>query len=98
MTSPGVRRIEERLPNSQTHQPSGPETEAAEIDSAPTSAAIAEESAAIYPDINEGRPTPEEIAAEAYRIYSGRGGEHGHDLEDWLEAERRVSEVRRTKT
>jgi hypothetical protein len=61
----------------------------------PDNAAIAEESAAIYPDTNEGRPTPDEIAAEAYRIYMGRGESHGQDMEDWLEAERRLSEERR---
>jgi hypothetical protein len=37
-------------------------------------------------------PTPtdlpiEEIRAEAYRLYVDRGGEDGHDLEDWLAAE-----------
>ena len=32
----------------------------------------------------------EDIAAEAYRIYCERGFEDGHDLEHWLEAERRV--------
>jgi hypothetical protein len=31
------------------------------------------------------------IAAEAYAIYLERGGAHGHDLEDWLEAERRLT-------
>ena len=29
----------------------------------------------------------EEVRAEAYRLYSDRGGEHGHDVEDWLAAE-----------
>lgn len=57
----------------------------------PGNAAIANEAAAIYPDTNAGRPTPEEIATEAYRIYLGRGEEHGRDFEDWLEAERRLS-------
>lgn len=57
----------------------------------PDSAAIANEAAAIYPDTNAGRPTPEEIASEAYHMYLGRGGEHGRDFEDWLEAERRLS-------
>jgi len=64
----------------------------------PDNAAIAEESAAIYPDTNEGRPTPEEIAEEAYRIYMNRGSSHGQDMDDWLEAERRLSEARRPKT
>jgi hypothetical protein len=63
----------------------------------PDNAAIAEESAAIYPDTNEGRPTPEEIAAEAYHIYMGRGASDGQDMDDWLEAERRLSEERRHK-
>ena len=57
----------------------------------PDSAAIAEEAAAIYPATIAGGPTPEEIADEAYRIYLGRGGEHGRDFEDWLEAERRLA-------
>jgi hypothetical protein len=63
----------------------------------PDNAAIAEESAAIYPDTNEGRPTPDEIAAEAYHIYMDRGESHGQDMDDWLEAERRLSEARRPK-
>jgi Protein of unknown function (DUF2934) len=32
-------------------------------------------------------PTPEEIAERAYEIFRARGGEPGHDLDDWLEAE-----------
>jgi hypothetical protein len=34
------------------------------------------------------QPTYEEIAAAAYERYLSRGGSHGRDLEDWLEAER----------
>lgn len=34
----------------------------------------------------------EEIAARAYERYRSRGGENGHDLDDWLEAEREVDE------
>lgn len=30
------------------------------------------------------------IAKKAYELYEKRGGQHGHDLEDWLEAERSV--------
>jgi hypothetical protein len=33
------------------------------------------------------RPTHEEIAARAYHIYLDRGREHGHDRDDWLQAE-----------
>lgn len=29
----------------------------------------------------------ERVAEVAYRIYLGRGGADGHDLDDWLEAE-----------
>jgi len=32
-------------------------------------------------------PTHEEIAARAYQIYLERGCQHGHDLDDWLQAE-----------
>ena len=57
---------------------------------APSGRAVAQESARIYPDSNIGGPTPEEIAAEAYKIYQSRGASHGADLDDWLEAERRL--------
>jgi hypothetical protein len=57
----------------------------------PTDAEVAAESAAIYPDTNPGPPTPEQIAVEAHAIYVARGGEHGHDMDDWLEAERRLA-------
>jgi hypothetical protein len=30
------------------------------------------------------------IAEVAHRLFVARGGEHGHDLDDWLEAERQV--------
>ncbi len=30
------------------------------------------------------------IAARAYELYVQRGQEHGHDFEDWLEAERQI--------
>ena len=57
----------------------------------PSSSAIAAEAAAIYPDTFDTPPTPEEIAAEAYAIYQARGGQHGRDQDDWLEAERRLA-------
>lgn len=43
-----------------------------------------------------GKSTPGEeallrrIAEKAYEIYQSRGELHGHDLDDWLEAERLV--------
>ena len=30
------------------------------------------------------------IADRAYKLYVQRGQEHGHDIEDWLEAERQI--------
>jgi hypothetical protein len=35
-------------------------------------------------------PTAEEVALEAYAIYVAGGRQDGHDLADWLEAERRL--------
>ena len=32
-------------------------------------------------------PTAEEIAQRAFEIFLARGGEPGHDLDDWLQAE-----------
>jgi Protein of unknown function (DUF2934) len=32
-------------------------------------------------------PAEEDIARRAFELYCERGGEHGHDLEDWLRAE-----------
>jgi hypothetical protein len=39
------------------------------------------------------RPTDEQIAARAYEIFVARGGEHGHDAEDWQQAERELMRV-----
>ena len=36
--------------------------------------------------------THDEIAREAYAIFLSRGGGHGRDTDDWLEAERRLRE------
>lgn len=35
-------------------------------------------------------PTDSEIARRAYDLYLARGCEHGHDTEDWLQAEREL--------
>ncbi len=32
-------------------------------------------------------PKPEEISKLAYELYLNRGGDHGKDQEDWLQAE-----------
>lgn len=36
----------------------------------------------------------EDIARRAFEIYEARGCEQGHDVEDWLEAERELAEER----
>jgi hypothetical protein len=43
------------------------------------------------PHYSHVEPTFEEIAREAYAIYLANGSRDGHDLEDWLEAERRLA-------
>ena len=43
-------------------------------------------------------PLTDDIALRAYHLYLGRGATHGHDLDDWLEAERQVLEgIRKNK-
>ena len=36
----------------------------------------------------------ETIARRAHELFQQRGGLHGHDLDDWLEAERQISSLR----
>jgi hypothetical protein len=40
--------------------------------------------------VNE--PKREAVARVAYELYLRRGGEHGHDVEDWLTAEHLLQE------
>ncbi len=39
-------------------------------------------------------PTEEEIRQRAYEIYLARGGAPGHEVEDWLQAERELRSQR----
>lgn len=39
----------------------------------------------------------QEVARRAYDLFLARGAEHGHDLDDWLTAEREVSRQERRK-
>jgi hypothetical protein len=39
-----------------------------------------------------GGHSQEAVAWRAYEIYMARGGEHGNDLDDWLQAERELIE------
>jgi hypothetical protein len=43
-------------------------------------------------------PTEEEIRQRAFEIHIERGGIHGCDLEDWLQAERELQQQRKTNT
>jgi hypothetical protein len=37
-------------------------------------------------------PNADRISQRAYERFRARGGEHGHDQEDWFEAERELSQ------
>jgi hypothetical protein len=37
-----------------------------------------------------------EIARRAYELFEQRGGTHGHDIDDWLMAERDLEVARRS--
>ena len=41
--------------------------------------------------VSQEKPCPERVAEMAFELYQKRGGQHGHDLEDWLAAERIVA-------
>ena len=62
-----------------------------------TSPSTSEEVLAVANDTAEAarrQPTHEEIAAAAYERYLSRGAAHGQDCDDWLAAERDLSERR----
>lgn len=44
------------------------------------------------PQTASGASTREEIELRAYQIYVERGGAHGQDVDDWLQAERELLE------
>jgi Protein of unknown function (DUF2934) len=41
-------------------------------------------------EIEQALPTKKQIAARAYELYLQRGCEDGHDVEDWLNAEKEL--------
>ena len=48
-----------------------------------------------------GESSGEEIARRAHELYLERGGEHGKDVEDWVRADKELSDepvARATKT
>jgi hypothetical protein len=40
--------------------------------------------------------TEHDIARRAYDLYLARDHQHGHDLDDWLQAERELRDSRRS--
>ncbi len=38
--------------------------------------------------------TYEDVARRAYELFLSRGGQHGADVDDWLEAERQITSDR----
>jgi hypothetical protein len=43
--------------------------------------------------VTQHLPTPEQIRRRAYEIHLSRGGSEGHDLGDWLQAERELTQA-----
>ncbi|HET9156373.1 MAG TPA: DUF2934 domain-containing protein [Myxococcaceae bacterium] len=43
------------------------------------------------PEKRRPPPAPEEIARRAYQIWLQRGGDTGHEAEDWAQAERELA-------
>ena len=41
-------------------------------------------------------PITEAIANRAYELFLARGGEHGHALDDWLQAEQELLDLARS--
>jgi len=44
------------------------------------------------PNGNGSRVSEDQVARRAYEIFESRGGWHGADLDDWLEAERELNQ------
>jgi Protein of unknown function (DUF2934) len=46
----------------------------------------------VRPEIEQAFPTKTQIEARAYGLYLRRGCENGHDIEDWLTAEKELKQ------
>jgi hypothetical protein len=55
-----------------------------------SSARVRRQDAQARPDATQSRPDADRVAQRAYERYEARGREDGHDMEDWLEAEREL--------
>ena len=58
--------------------------------SAPKAARSSKKSAVVAAGAASSPPASDLIARRSYELYLARGGEHGHDVEDWLQAEREL--------
>jgi len=47
----------------------------------------------VVPDALPATTTDRDIARRAYELYEKGGREHGHDLDDWLQAEREMQDA-----
>lgn len=52
---------------------------------------MAKQAAKVKNESANHRPSYDVIAVRAYEIYLDRGATHGHDLDDWLAAERELT-------
>lgn len=43
-------------------------------------------------DVNQTRPTEEQIRQRAYEIYESRGCQDGKEFDDWVTAEKELAE------
>jgi hypothetical protein len=50
----------------------------------------------VVPDALSATMTDRDIARRAYELYEQRDCEHGHDVDDWLQAERELRRTRRS--
>ena len=48
--------------------------------------------------MSETKPSEAKIEQRAYKLFLERGCEHGRDIEDWLEAERELTELAELRT
>ena len=87
--SPTSRPAPERRRKARAPARSGstPDAIIAEPDGSP---AVARHTASEMLTQGDGSPSPtfEEIAEAAYQRYVQRGGQHGYDFDDWIDAER----------
>src|SRR5437016_5115720 len=59
-----------------------------------TAGAPPSDTPAVQSDIPRWTPSEEEIRHRAYERYLERGGGHGMDFEDWLDAERELKAIK----